>query len=822
MLNEVRYALRNLLASPAFALVAVASLAVGIGINTTIFTVVNAVLLRPLPVADPDRLVDIYTTSDVEHSSTSWLDYQDIRRGTEAFSGVIGHSLMFANISRDGRSRIVLGEVVTANYFDVLGVRAAIGRTFTPEEDAAEGANRVTVLSDGFWRREFAGAPSIIGREVRIRGAGYTVVGVAPAAFNGMMPGIAPELWVPASMVEDVEPVGIQDVVPSPTGATRLQRRGQRWMFVKGRLAPGSTLAQAEAQVSSVMARLETEYPATNRNRRAMLVPTSRVRIHPLVDGSLVPGAVLLMVAVSLVLAIACANVANMLLARATTRSREIAIRLAIGAGRGRIIRQLLTESVILAVLGGWAGFLLARWTIGLLLAFQPPLPISISLNLHPDWRVFVFTLLVSLVTGAVFGLAPAVHSTKTDLVRALKSEVTPGARRRRFGMRDTLVVAQVAFCFVLLVGAGLLLRSLAASRAADVGFETHGLAIATVDLDMHRYTPDRGRLFYRDALERVKAIPGVTSAALVERLPFSPNVHTQAIFIDGRTYQEGDRGAITDSTRVSEGYFRTLGVPVLRGRDFDGRDTPASPGVVIVNETMARRYWTDEEAIGKRIRIHGADGPAFEVVGVVADHKVRTVGEAPRPLVHFARGQGYNPSATLLARTSGDDGQLVRAMRSELTALEPELVLLENQTMTSSMATTLFPAQVSAMVVGIAGGIALLLAAVGLYGLIAYSVSRRTKEIGLRMALGASPSGVLALVIRQGLGRVLIGVGVGAVIAAGLTRLMQNALYGVGAVDPASYAGAAVLLLLVALAANVVPARRAARVDPMIALRDT
>ncbi|HXW06519.1 MAG TPA: ABC transporter permease [Vicinamibacterales bacterium] len=820
MLPDLRYAVRTLAASPTFTLVAILSLAIGIGVNTTIFSAVNAVLLRPLPVERPGDLVDIYTAGVSDYSTSSWPDFEDLRRSATVFSGLLGHSLMFANVSRDGQSRIVMGEVVTANYFDLLGVRAAVGRTFVPGEDAVPGGNRLAILGHGFWHREFGASPSAIGQTVRLRGLDYTVIGVAPAAFTGMMPGFAPDLWIPASMVDEVEPVGIQDVVPSPTGRTRLERRGQRWMFVKGRLKPGVSMAQASAEVAAVMAGLERAHPATNRNRRALLVASHAVRIHPFVDGALVPGAALLMAAVGLVLIIACANVANMLLARATTRRRELAIRLAIGASRARIVRQLLTESLLLGLAGGAGGLVAARWLTGLLLAVQPPLPIALSLDLRSDWRVFGFATALSAASAVAFGLVPALRAARPDLVAALQSEaalVTPG---RRVALRHVLVVAQVAVCFVLLVTGALLLRSLAAARTTDVGFDPRGLALATVDLGMHRYDAARARHFYDIALERIAGLPGVASAALVERLPFSPNPHTQAFFIEGRTYQPDDRGAITDVTRVNAGYFRTLGLAFLDGRNFDERDTASSPGVVIVNRTLARRYWPGERAVGKRVRTRGVDGPVFEVIGVVGDHRVRTIGEAPRPFAHFAWTQGFNPSATLLARGAASAAPLVAGMRQALLTLEPDLVFLENQSMEASMATTLFPVRLGAAVVGTAGLIALALAAVGLYGVLAFSVGSRTREIGMRIALGARPGVVLRMIVRQGMALSAAGIGIGVLMALAGTRVLSGLLYGVGAVDPASFAGAALLLILVSAAANWVPARRASRVDPLVALR--
>ncbi len=402
----------------------------------------------------------------------------------------------------------------------------------------------------------------------------------------------------------------------------------------------------------------------------------------------------------------------------------------------------------------------------------------------------------------------------------SLKNEVAPGFKTRRFGLRNVLVVAQVAVCFVLLVGAGLLLRSLSASRNADVGFDPRGLVVATVDMGMHRYSPERGQAFYDSALERIRTLPGVSNAAIVERLPFSPNIHSQSIFIEGRQYAADDLGASTDVTRVTAGYFRTLGISLQQGREFDERDTLTSPGVVVVNEAFARRYWPGESAVGKRVRTRATTGPLFEVVGVVSDHRVRTVGEPPRPFVHFSRSQAYNPSASFIARTSGDTSQLVQAMRRELTSIEPDLVFLEMQPMESVIAVTLFPARMGALVLSTASIIALLLSAMGLYGLIAFTVSRRTREIGVRIALGSNPRDVLTLIVRQGMSLVLAGVAIGFVCAVLMTQAMAGALYGVSGLDVITYVTATGVLSGVALAANLLPALRAARIDPMVALR--
>jgi len=819
--GDVRYALRGLAAQRGFALVALASLALGIGLNSAMFSIVNAVLLRPLPVREPSRLARVYTTSEIPESTLSIPDLRDLQRHAAAFSGLAGHTLMFANVSRDSASQLLLGEVVTANYFDVLGVRPAFGRGFDASEDHTEGGNRVVVIGDSLWRRQFAADPGVLGRPLRIRGVDYTIVGVMPAAFTGMTPGLMAELWVPASMVADVEPVGMNDVVPSPTGTTRFTRRGSRWLFATGRLAPAATLADARGTVDTVMRDLERTYPETNRNRRGIVKSVADVRIHPLIDGALLPGAAAIMIAVGLVLIVACANIANMLLARGSSRAREMAIRLAIGAGRARLVRQLLAESLVLAILGGAAGLLLAAWSLRLISRIQLPIPIPIAFDLSLDVRVFAFTAVIALLTGVVFGLVPALQATRPDLVPSLKNEPASAGARRRYGLRDLLVVAQVTVSVVLLVSAALLTRSALAAARVNVGFEPNGLALATVDLAMHRYDNDRGRAFYRDALERVRNLPGVTGAALVERLPFSPNIHTRNVFVDSRSYAPDASGDGLDVTTVTDGYFRTLGVPVVRGRDFDSRDTPTSQRVVVVNQAMAQRYWPGQDAIGHRLRLQ--EGPeTFEVVGVIADHKVRTIGEGPTPLVVFARSQSYAPSATLLARTSGSAALLAQSLRREMLALEPQLVFIENQTMESEMGATLFPVRAAAVLGSGFGILALLLAGVGLYGVTAFWVSRRTREIGIRIALGASPAAVVALVLGQGMTRVLVGLVAGMALAVAATRVLGGLLYGAGAADLIAYAAAALLIVLVSALANVVPARRAARVDPMIALRST
>jgi predicted permease len=820
LLADVRYAARWLRRSPGFTLVAVASFAIGIGFNTALFTLVDAVLFRPLPVDRPDRLVDVYTsaTDGDTWSTSSHPDYLDLKARNHVFSDMLGWSPSFAAVTAGERPRLAVGEVVTGNYFRLLGLKPALGRLLEPEDDVP-GAPRAVVLSYRVWTRDFAASPGALGQLVRIHGQPYAIVGVAPRGFTGMVPVLSPEFWTAAAHVDEVEPAGIQDVVPSPTGTTRLERRGQRWLFLKGRLEPGATVEQAGANLQVVMRQLAGENPLTNKDRKVAVVRTSDVHLHPEADRMLLPVAGGLMVVVALVLVIACANVASMLLARASGRQREIGIRLAVGASRGRLVRQLLTESAVLATLGAATGVLLAWWLTRTALSLTLPIPIPLALAVQIDTRVLGFTVAVTLAAAILAGLFPAWKATRPDVTAELKGGVADRAGTRRLTLRDGLVATQVAVTTVLLVAAGLLTRSLHEAQRVELGFRAQGLAVLSAELDMLGYGDERARAFWDEALARAGALPGVVSVALTERSPFAINYNRNNVFIPERS-QPGDHGFTIDVTRVTPEYFATLGIPILEGRGFTTADTPSSPGVAIVNEAMARRFWPGQSAVGKRFRSRTADGPEFEIVGVSADYKVSTVGEKPTPYIHYARSQRPVNGYEVLARTRGDAGALLAALRRELLSLEPNLVFLQNQTMEAQVGATLLPARAGAIGVSATGVVAMALAAIGLYGVIAYSVARRTREIGIRMALGARPSAVLGLVMRQGMGTAALGMAAGGLLAVAAGRALSGALYGIGAADPVAWAGAVAVLLAVSGLANLVPARRAARVDPGTALR--
>ncbi len=823
-LNDLRYAARGMRRSPGFFAVAVLSLGLGVGVNSAMFSLVDALLFRPLPVAAPETLVDVFTTGGdgSQYATSSYADYLDLLAQNTVFSEMTAYSPMMAPLGLGDRSRIALGQVVTGNHFTVLGVTPFLGRMLAPADDAP-GAERVVVLSHRMWQREYGGDPAVVGTTLAVRGRAYTIAGVAPARFTGVVPLLMPELWLPMAQVEDVEPAGITDIIPSPVGRTRLERRGTRWMFVKGRLKPGVSAAQAHANVALIGTQLASAHPQTNADRQMSAVPTSEVRLLvPQAGGVLSLGGAAVMGVVGLVLLIACANVAGMLLARSSARRREISLRLAVGASRGRIVQQLLLEGLLLGTLGAALSMALAWAVIRALTAVAVPLgPVALALDLRLDARVLGFTVAIGAATGLLAGLVPAVKASRPNLLGDLRGEVAAAQLGgRRWSVRDALVVGQVALTAVLLVVAGLLLRSLGASQRADVGFASRGLAAIAFDTDMMRYTPARGLTFWRMARARIAALPGVTSAATVSpTLPFTFNFNQTELRVDARSYDEGQRAETIENASVSSGYFATLGARLLEGRDFDATDVEGTPGVAVVNDTMARRFWPGQSALGHTVQAVTTK-QTYRVVGVLADHKQHGVLERPGPFIYFASAQRPSRYNFLLARTEGDAGALLTAMRRELLAMEPGLVVMDAGTMDDHLAAALLPARVGAWLATVFGGLGTLLAAIGLYGVIAFSVARRTKEIGVRMALGAPPGRVMAMLMRQGLLLVGVGLTVGAALAVATAFLLRELLYEVTPLDPLAWSAAGLALVLAGALANAVPARRAMRVEPTTALR--
>ncbi|MCC7125648.1 MAG: ABC transporter permease [Acidobacteria bacterium] len=822
MLRDLRYAIRWLMRSPGFTLVALLSLGLGVGVNAAMFSVVDSLLFRPLPVRNPATLVDVFTSSadGSAYATSSYPDFIDVQAQTAVFSEMTGYSPVFAPLALGERSRLVMGQVVTGNHFSMLGIAPHIGRLLTPADDTPS-SERVVVLAHRMWQREFGGSPAALGQTLTLRGLSYTIVGVAPPGFSGVVPLLVPELWLPIAHVAEVEPVGITHVMPGP-GRTPLEQRGYRWMFAKGRLKPGVTAAEARANTALVGRQLAEAHPQTNRDHAMSAVATSDVRLLvPQAGGPLALGSTAVMTVVGLVLLIACANLAGMLLARAAMRRREISVRLAIGASRTQLLRQLLCEGLVIGVLGSVAALGCAWLVLRALLAVPFPLPVQVVLDIGLNVRVIGFAIAAAAMSGLVASLLPAIKASAPSLVADLRGEIaTAGVAGHRLALRDVLVTGQIALTAVLLVIAGLLLRSLGASQRADVGFDPTGLAMVSFDTDMVRYEPERGLRFWDDAVDRVRGLPGVTSAATAApSLPFQFNFNQTELRVDSRTYAEGQRAESIENLAVSPDYLSTMGMRVIEGRDFSDVDRQGSPLVVLVNETMARTFWPGESAVG-RLVTHATRGDRYRIVGVVSNHVAHSVLEAPLPFVYFAAAQQPRRYNHLLARTNGDAHQLLTAMRRELLAMEPGLVFMANETMSDAMTLSLMPTRVGAWLAAGFGALGTLLAAIGLYGVIAFAVGGRTREIGVRMALGARPGSVLGMVMRQGLGLAGIGVVLGALMAAGAATLMAGVIYGVSPFDPLAWGAALLTLLSAAAIANLIPARRAMRVDPMRALR--
>jgi len=820
LIRDFRYGIRGLLKAPAFSAVAVLTIALGIGVNSTIFSLVNAVLLRPLPVERSEELVDVYghAATASSHDANSYPNFLDYKAQTETLSGMMAYTNFFANLSIEGSAELVIGEIVSEDYFGVLGVRAALGRTFSPDEFQALGASPVAVLSHGFWQSRFGGDPDILGRTFRMNGIVYTVVGVAPASFGGMFPAVTSQMWIPLSMVEEVEPLGNRRTSGSGPGASVLERRGMHFLWVKGRRKPGVEVEAVRAELQGIGARLSARYPETNEFERLTVLRTNDVAINPDFDRTVAPAGLVLLGAVALVLLVACANLANMLLARATARRRELAVRVALGAGRGRLVRQMLTESLTLALAGGGVALLLAIWLAGVFAGYQPPLPIDLGVDIAPDWRVMVFTMVVAGVTGILFGIVPAMRASRPNLVPALKDSGGEEARgRRKVELRDALVVVQVAVSVVLLVGGSLLVRSLGAAGRVDFGYDVSRTAYLGLAMEMNGYDAEEAGAFFATGKVRLEAVPAVESAGLASRVPLSLNNNGFGVFIEGHQSSSSDSPYRVDGARIDEGYFDALGLRIVEGRGIQADDRDGGRRVVVVTETMASRFWPGERALGREFRLSW-DGAPYQIVGIVEDYRVDTPGEDPKPYIHLPMPRD-GVYANYIIRTATPAGALVPELEATLRALDPDLVFLDTGTFQDLADVRLFPIRAGAWLIGVFGALALLLAAVGLYGVIGYAVSRRVREIGIRKALGAENRSVVTMVLRQGMLMVAVGFLVGSVLAGFGARVLSSVLF-VGAFDVASYGVTLGVLAGVAMLANFVPAHRASRVDPAVALK--
>jgi predicted permease len=789
----------------------VITLALGIGANTAIFSLVNAVLLRSLPVERPDEVVSVAMRGkDDSMSAFSYPNYRDFRDRNEALSGLLVYRFVPLSLSRSGANERVWGFEVSGNYFDVLGVKAIKGRTFLPEEDKTPLSHPVAVVSYESWQRRFGGDPDLVGKDVLLNNHQFKVIGIAPEGFKGTEVVYTPEIWLPASMMAWVEP-----------GADWLDDRNTQNFFAIGRLKPGVDARQAEASLNLLALQLGKEYPDTNEGQSIRVVPPGF--ILPDLRGAVVNFTWVLMAAVALVLLVTCTNLAGLMLARATDRRREIAIRLAMGANRWRLIRQLLTESVLLACVGGVAGVLLAIWIIQLLLAFKPPIDFPLAIDVSVDWRVLLFSLSVSLVAGAIFGLAPALQATRPGLTQALReTSAQGGAGRTR--LRSVLVVAQIAISLVVLISAGLVVRTLLQLQTMNPGFEPQNALTMSFDLGLQGYDRQRGQQFYRQLVERVHALPGVKAAAVSSYIPLSLNYNSRNIFVEGQPAERGENVPLAMNSSAGPRYFETMRTPLVHGREFTDQDQEGAELVAVVNETFVQRLLagvnSSSEAIGKRISFGSAGGPFIRIVGVARAGKYFNIAEDPRPFIWTPIAQDYSTNGILTVRTEGNPEPLIAVVRREVQALDPNLPLFDVKTLSEHMRFALFPARIAATVLGVFGLVALLLSAIGIYGITSYTVAQRTHEIGIRLALGAQLSDVLSLVLRHGLKLTIIGAAIGLCGAYLATRAITSVLYGVSATDPLTFGAVSVLLIGVALVACYVPSRRATKVDPLVALR--
>lgn len=816
--QDLKYAARGLRRSPGFTVVALLTLALGIGVNSAIFGLVNAILLRPLPVEKPAQLVNIYgrEATSSSHGTHSYPNYLDYRAQTNTLSGVMGYSNFFAYASIDGSSEIVIGEVVTDNYFSVLGVNAALGRVFGPQENTPPGAAPSIVLSHRMWETRFGADPGIVGKTLRMNSIVYTIVGVAPPAFGGMVPAVTAQLWIPTAMVENVEPVGDQRSAGKVVGATLHEQRGRAWMWMKGRVKPGNDANSVRAEFNLIQQRLSATYPESNELERVAVVATNDVRVNPDVDKTIMPAGVVLIAAVGLVLIVACANLANLMLARAAGRRRELAVRLALGAGRNRLARQMLTESLLLAVAGGAVAVPLAGALVGLVRRVQANFPVDIGLVIELDRRVMLFTFMTAVATGLVFGLIPALRSSRPDLVPALKGAGN-AAPKGRVELRDALVVVQMAVSLVLIVSGTLLVRSLDVAQRVDLGFDSDRIARMGLAMEMNGYDRDRATAFLVSARSRLEATPQVEMVSLVSRLPLSPNNNGFRVFIDGRQASAADKPFAIDGAHVDENYFDLLRVPMVSGRDFEPADRAEGQRVAVVSKAMADQYWPGEDAVGREFRTSFGGDP-YRIIGVAADYKVNTPGEAPTAYMHLPYPV-RSTYADVMVRTSVPAQTMVARLTGEIKAINPDFVFLNSGTLRELADVKLFPVRAGAWFMGVFGLLALAVAAVGLYGVIGYSVSRRVRELGIRKALGANPRSLVTMVLGEGMRLVFVGGIVGSALAIAGARALSSVLF-VEPFDVPSFGIAFGVLALVAFAANWMPARRAANVDPIIALR--
>jgi predicted permease len=816
LLQNIRYAIRALAKTPGFTLVAVLTLALGIGANTSVFTLVNAALFRKVPAPRPEELVWVAGTREPGRSERpvsyrryfSVPEFRDYRDQLTSLASIAAYQDIPLALGSGGEPERVTGLIASGGYFEVLQLRPAAGQFFTAADDQP-GATPVVVLSYALWQRRFGGASDIIGRDVILNGRPFVVAGVAPAGFTGVeLSDRSIAMWVPLATI----------AIAMPDNARLIEERNAGWLRVIGRLKPGTSVAQADAQTRTIAAQLPQPFES-NEPFGARIVPLAG-GLDPSNQQEALPVFVLLMAVPALVLLIACANVANLMLARATARRREIGIRLALGASRGRLLAQLLTESLVLALIAGGVAMVLAFWLNDALIAVSQ-IPPEVAIALTPDIRVLLFTGAVAIAAGVFFGLVPAWSASRPNLVPALKDEGGGlGRHARRSRLVSLFVVAQVAMSLVLLVTAGLFLRSLGKALRVDPGVDTQNAVAVSFDLRIQGYDAAQQGVFYARLLERVRGLPGVAAASLASPQPLGQRLINTTVVAEG--WAPDAHSIQTGYASTWPDYFKAVGTPLLRGRDFTTHDVKGAVPVAIVNETLARRLWPDQDPLGKRLRITwGDDEPFLEVVGVAKDGKYHELTERPRGFLYVPERQGAVLSdITLLVRSASDPRPMIPALGEAIHALDRNLPLFQIVTLEDALRERLDKERGASAVLGVFGGLALLLAALGLYGVMAYAVTQRTREVGVRMALGAASQQVLRQFVGEGLRLAAVGIAIGLVLGVALTRVISQFLYGITATDALTFALCAAVLGAVAALASFVPARRAAKVDPMVALR--
>jgi len=815
--KDIQYAFRTLTKNPGFAFIGIVTLALGMAANTTIFSVVNGLLLRPLPVPHPEQVtvLALQQSGTPELQSFSYPDFLDLRSQSDSIGDLFAYRTSLAGLTVDKKGDHCIISRVSNNYFSVLGIAPAAGRLILPTEGISPGADPIVVLGYSYWQKRFASDPSVIGKHVEVNGHPATIVGVTPKGFYGTYAMLNMDAYVPLS-------AAFTDEVGTPV-TDMWTKRELRSLTVLGRLKPGVDIKQAQASLNVTAKRIAEQHPDTDKDISVRVYLEKLARPEPDNENTLPTVAFIFIALSSLVLLVACFNVANVLLVRATVRQREMAIRAALGAGRGRLVRQYLTESLLLAFLGGGAGLLLASWASGFLSSLSLGTSLPVQFDFRPDGRVYLFALTAVLLTGLIVGIVPALRIARTDVSSVLHEggRGSSDGPRRQF-TRNTLVAAQVAGSLVLLIVAGLFIRSLGKAQSINLGFDPDQVLNLSTDVGGLGYSEARGREFYRDLEARIRTLPGVVSEAQAFTVPLGYISAADRVSIPQHPVEPGKQAPSVGNNSVTPGYFQTLRIPLLRGRDFTDADSATAPRVAVISEAMANKFWPNEDALGKRFDIKDNPAKPIEVIGVVQDAKYRDVTEAPQPYFYLPLSQSYMPLRTIHVRTSVPPETLAVQIEEQIRELAPGLAVSEVQNMRQALqgANGFFFYSFGAQLTAVMGLLGLILAVVGIYSVVSYAAAQRTQEIGIRIAMGASPRGILKMVLRQGLGVVGIGLALGLVIALAGTRLMSGLIVGIKPSDPLTFAVVVLLLTAIALFACWVPARRATRIDPLVALR--